>query len=135
MVTINMGYGNQIPGHLGNFMGPSHQPYVMGGGFTTHRPPSSNSSDILLGMSLGALLNSMANNQQATQGYTTSTDTFRGYRLVENIVPLSSPIYCIGEIYRHGTDVYMSRSLAKDYPTSFFATKPEAEVLSAIGGR
>jgi hypothetical protein len=27
----------------------------------------------------------------------------------------------------------MGRSLAKDYPTSYFATKPESEVLSAIG--
>ena len=135
-VSINFGYGNPMPGHMGNFMGPSHQPFVIGGGYTTHRPPSgSNSSDVILAMSLGALLNSMANNQQATQGYTTSTDTFRGYRLVENIVPLGSPIYCIGEIYRHGTDVYMSRSLAKDYPTSYFATKPESEVLSAIGNR
>ena len=84
-------------------------------------------------MSLAALLNSMSASQP-TVTTTTTTDTFRGYRLVENIVPLGSPIYCIGEIYRHGTDVYMSRSLAKDYPTSFFATKPESEVLSAIGG-
>jgi hypothetical protein len=87
-------------------------------------------------MGLGALLNSMSATQQqvltATGG---SGDTFRGYRLVENIVPLGSPIYCIGEIYRHGTDVFMSRSLAKDYPTSYFATKPESEVLTAIGSR
>lgn len=128
------GYPGQMPGHLGNFMGPSHQPYVVGGGYTTRRPGSSSTEDILLGMGLGALLGSMATSQQqTTQGG--AADTFRGYRLVENIVPLGSPVYCIGEIYRHGTDVYMSRSLAKDYPTSFFATKPESEVLSAIGAR
>lgn len=132
-VTIHMGYGNQMPGHLGDFIGSTHQPYVMGGGYSMHRPVMPTSTEVLLGMSLGALLNSMNTTQQTIQ--TTSTvNTFRGYRLVENIVPLGSPIYCIGEIYHHGTDVYMSRSLAKDYPTSFFATKPESEVLSAIGG-
>ena len=129
---INVHVGPGIPQHLGDFMGPSHQPYVMGGGYTTHRPTGPSSADLLLGMSLGALLNSMTTTQQVVT--TNPVDTFRGYRLVESIVPLRSPIYCIGEIYRHGTDVYMSRSLAKDYPTSFFATKPESEVLSAIGG-
>ena len=132
-VTIHMGYGSQMPGHLGDFMGPSHQPYVMGGGYSMHRPTMPSSTEVLLGMSLGALLNSMTTTQQTVQTAST-VNTFRGYRLVENIVPLGSPIYCIGEIYHHGTDVYMSRSLAKDYPTSFFATKPESEVLSAIGG-
>ena len=129
-VYVHMGYGG-MPQHLGDFMGPSHQPYVMGGGYTT-RPTNMSGADILLGMSLAALLNSMSTTQQ-TITQTTAVDTFRGYRLVENIVPLGSPIYCIGEVYKHGTDVYMSRSLAKDYPTSFFATKPESEVLSAIG--
>ena len=129
-VVVHMGYGG-MPQHLGDFMGPSHQPYVMGGGYTT-RPTNMSGADILLGMSLAALLNSMSTTQQPVM-QTTTVDTFRGYRLVENIVPLGSPIYCIGEVYKHGTDIYMSRSLAKDYPTSFFATKPESEVLSAIG--
>ena len=127
-----MGYGG-MPQHLGDFMGPSHQPYVMGGGYTT-RPTNMSGADILLGMSLAALLNSMSTTQQPVM-QTTTVDTFRGYRLVENIVPLGSPIYCIGEVYKHGTDIYMSRSLAKDYPTSYFATKPESEVLSAIESR
>ena len=129
-VSIHMGYGG-MPQHLGQFMGPSHQPYVMGGGFST-RPTNSSAADLLLGMSLAALLNSMQSTQQ-TVVQQQPVDTFRGYRLVENVIPLGSPIYCIGEVYKHGTDVYMSRSLAKDYPTSFFATKPESEVLSAIG--
>lgn len=122
-----------MPPHLGDFMGGyGGGPWVMGGGpGYGHRPTSSNSADLILGMGLGALLNSMTQTQQ--QLSTGGTDTFRGYRLVENIVPLGSPVYCIGEIYQHGTDVYMSRSLAKDYPTSYFATKPESEVLSALG--
>ncbi len=134
-ISINVGYGNRPPQHLGDFMGPyGGGAWVMGGGPGYSRPrKSSDDAAILLGMGLGALLNSMTTaQQQANQGYTTSTDTFRGYRLVENVVPLGSPIYCIGEIYRNGTDVYMSRSLAKDYPTSYFATKPESEVLSVI---
>jgi len=135
-VSIHVGYGNRPPQHLGDFMGGyGGGPWVMGGGpgYGHYRPRNTDASDVLLGMTLGTLLNSMtAAQQQAAQGYTNSQDTFRGYRLVENVVPLSSPIYCIGEIYRSGTDVYMSRSLAKDYPTSYFATKPESEVLSVI---
>ena len=137
-ININFGYGNRPPQHMGDFMGGfggGH--WVMGGGYGYPRPVNRpTSTEVLLGMSLGALLNSMTSaQQQAAQGYTTPTDTFRGYRLVENVVPLGSPIYCIGEIYHNGTDVYMGRSLAKDYPTSYFATKPESEVLSAIESR
>ena len=83
-------------------------------------------------MVLTTILDSMATSSSTT---TTSTPraTFRGYRLVEDVVPLGSPIYCIGEIYHHGTDVYMGRSLAAKYPTSFFATRPETEVLASLG--
>ena len=134
---VHMGYGfgpTRPPQHLNDFMGGyGGGPWVMGGG-NGYARPTNTSAEVLLGMGLGALLNSMAQSTQPV--YTTtgsnSTDTFRGYRLVENVVPLSSPIYCIGEIYRSGKNIYMSRSLAKDYPTSYFATKPESEVLSAI---
>lgn len=60
-------------------------------------------------------------------------NTFRGYRLVEDVVPLASPTYCIGEIYRSSDKVYMGRSLAEDYPTSYFATKAESELLADLG--
>ena len=131
-VTVHYGGPNHMPGHMGDFLGGGG-PWVMGGGYTVPRQTVT-SADVILGMGLGALLNSMTTTQQVATA-TGPNDTFRGYRLVENVVPLGSPIYCIGEIYRSGTDVYMGRSLAKDYPTSYFATKPEAEVLSAIGSR
>ena len=132
--TVHMG-GNTMPPHLGDFMGSGFGgPWVMGGGYTTHRPTTT-SADVLLGMSLGALLNSMNTVQPTVVTTSGSSNTFVGYRLVENVVPLSSPIYCIGEIYHNGNDIYMGRSLAKDYPTSYFATKPESEVLTAIGSR
>lgn len=144
-ISINIGLGGQPPVNMGSFMGGyGGGPWVMGGGMGYghyghhgNRPTTTtNSAEVLLGMGLGALLNSMTSSQQqAAQTYTTSTDTFRGYRLVENVVPLGSPVYCIGEIYHNGTDIYMGRSLAKDYPTSYFATKPETEVLSAIGSK
>lgn len=140
-ITVNMGNGGfvvhtgptHMPQHLGDFMGGYGSPWVVGSGYNTYRP-TANSAEVILGMGLGALLNSMSTVQQqvSTTG-PSQTDTFRGYRLVENVVPLRSPIYCIGEIYRNGIDVYMGRSLAKDYPTSYFATKPESEVLSTIG--
>lgn len=138
---IHIGFGGMPSPGLNDFIGGYNGPWVMGGGspYIHHRPhyPHGSNSDltgVLLGMSLSTLLNSM-NSAQQTAGYSSSADTFRGYRLVENIVPLGSPIYCIGEIYKNGTDIYMSRSLAKDYPTSFFATKPESEVLSVIGSK
>ena len=139
-IHVNTGY-TRPPAHLGDFMGGyGGGPWVMGGGPGYHSPrptQGANSAEILLGMGLGALLNSMTTTQQQVLTSTggPSTNTFRGYRLVENIVPLGSPVYCIGEIYKHGTDTYMSRSLSKDYPTSYFATKPESEILSAIGAQ
>ena len=131
-INVHVGPG-YMPDHLGDFLGGYGGPWVIGGGYTPRPRPTANSADVILGMGLGALLNSMTSTQQQVLTSTGSNDTFRGYRLVENVVPLGSPIYCIGEIYRSGSKVFMGRSLAKDYPTSFFATKPEAEVLSAIG--
>lgn len=138
-ITIQMGYGpyghTRPPQHLGDFMGGfGGGPWVMGGGpgYYRPRPSSTDPGDIILGMGLGTLLNTLNTTQQQVNSATSSTDTFLGYRLVENVVPLNSPVYCIGEIYRSGTNIYMSRSLSKDYPTSYFATKPEMEVLSAI---
>ncbi len=131
-INVSFGYGpSRPPQHLDDFLGGFSGPWVMGGGGYYHRPrPTTDPSDVILGMGLGALLNSMNTTQQ--QVATAPQDTFMGYRLVENVVPLNSPIYCIGEIYRSGTNVYMSHSLSKDYPTSYFATKPETEVLSEI---
>lgn len=93
-------------------------------------------SDMITGMVLSSVLDSMHHNTYTT--VTTATPqtpqtVFRGYRLVEDVVPLGSPVYCIGEIYHHGTDVYMGRSLATEYPTSYFATRPETEVLASLG--
>ena len=95
--------------------------------------------DILVGMTLSALLRSLNTTTytQTSRPVTnttppTPTPTFRGYRIVEDVVPLGSPTYCIGEMYRHGTDIYMGKSSDKEYSTSFFACRPEAEVLSAI---
>ena len=92
--------------------------------------------DMITGMVLSTMLDSMYRSSGNAAGSSTSasaTSSFRGYRLVEDVVPLGSPIYCIGEIYHHGTDVYMGRSLAAKYPTSFFATRPETEVLASLG--
>lgn len=143
-VTVNIG----MPTGLGSFLG-SGRPY---GGYSsvprpmphyprpipTHTYRRTNSgdviSDMLTGMVLSTILDSMASSSSA-QATTTQRpqNTFRGYRLVEDVVPLGSPVYCIGELYHHGTDVYMGRSLATDYPTSYFATKPEVEVLASLG--
>ena len=131
-----------MPGGLGDFLGTSYgSPWVMGGGIgygyppNHHRPTSSadTAAGMILGMGLGALLSSLNETTVSTTG--NSGSSFRGYRIVENVVPLASPIYCIGEIYRVGKDIHMGASHAKDYTTSYFATKPESEVLSALGAK
>lgn len=119
-----------MPAGLGSFLGGMpQQGYPMG------NPRRDNdAADVLVGMGLGALLGSLAaNSGQAQQQTTAPQSQFRGYRLVEDVVPLNSPIYCIGEIYLSGDEVHMGRSVAKDYPTSYFACKHEAELLSSLG--
>ena len=144
-VTINVGsgYGPGVPRGLGDFMGG----YYYGGSYAPSGrgvPRSSygygqSMGDLMLNIGLGALLGTLSNTTvyttpQTTRDTTARTPqtTLRGYRLVEDVVPLNSPIYCIGELYHVGTDVYMGRSLDENYPTSYFATKPEAEVLASL---
>ena len=108
-------------GSLGGFGGPK----IYGGG---------SGMGNLIGIGLGALLSSLATAQPTTStGRPQQTNPpFRGYRLIEDVVPLSSPVYCLGEIYRNGNDVYIGRSVSDQYPSSYFATKPEAEVINAL---
>ena len=139
--NIPKGFGHpgapKIPKGMRDFMGNGY-------GGIYHIPVrtyqrSSDMGDILVGMTLSALLRSLNTTTytQTSRPVTnttppTPTPTFRGYRIVEDVVPLGSPTYCIGEMYRHGTDIYMGKSSDKEYSTSFFACRPEAEVLSAI---
>jgi hypothetical protein len=140
-INVNVGYG--VPRGLGDFMGGnyygrSHVP----GGYGVPRSAynyGTTMGDLMLNIGLGALLGTLSNTTvyttpQTTRDTTARTPqtTLRGYRLVEDVVPLNSPIYCIGELYHVGTDVYMGRSLDENYPTSYFATKPEAEVLASL---
>ena len=144
-VTINVGsgYGPGAPRGLGDFMGG----YYYGGSYAPSGRGVPRSSygygqtmgDLMLNIGLGALLGTLSNTTvyttpQTTRDTTARTPqtTLRGYRLVEDVVPLNSPIYCIGELYHAGTDVYIGRSLDENYPTSYFATKPEAEVLASL---
>ena len=111
-------------GSLGGYGGPK----IYGGG---------NSMGSLIGIGLGALLSTLATSSQPTTQSSRppqqqSSTPFRGYRLIEDVVPLNSPIYCLGEIYRHGNEIYMGRSLSESYPSSYFATKQEAEVINAL---
>ena len=97
----------------------------------------SDMGSVLVGMTLSALLRSMneaSRPRPVQQSSQRPSNSFGGYRIVEDVVPLGSPVYCIGELYRQGTDVDMGRAVSsKEYNTSFFATRPEAEVLSALG--
>ena len=133
---IFLGTGFSNVGGFSNVPRPTYQqprpnPYPRQ---TYHRPSGSDVlSEMLTGMVLSSMLDSLSQTSQTTVTTSKPTSTLRGYRLVEDVVPLGSPIYCIGEIYHQGTDVYMGRSLAENYPTSFFATRPESEVLETLG--
>ena len=47
-------------------------------------------------------------------------------------MPLGSPVFCLGELYRMGGELCMGRSIAAENPSSYFATKPEAEVIKNL---
>ncbi len=127
-----------FPGGFGEFLGNATPSHNYG-----HSSNNSGAGDILLGIGLSALLNSLSSAaQHASQANTggpqhqqpQKDQSFRGYRLVEDVVPLNYQVYCIGEIYRNGTQVHMGRSLSKEHTTYFFATKPEAELLFDLEG-
>lgn len=104
---------------------------VIGYGGPKFRRPSTGGE--LLGIGLGALLSTLATATPTTGGsQPRPQDSFRGYRLIEDVVPLGSPVYALGEIYRNGTDVHVGKSISDSYPSSYFATKSEAEVLSSL---
>lgn len=107
----------------------------------------------LLGAGIGALVNSLGSQpgrpgtpssqpvnyptQQPSPNYPTQRPAqyqgeLRGYRLVEDVVPLGSPVFCLGELYRMGGELCMGRSIAAENPSSYFATKPEAEVIKNL---
>ncbi len=116
---------------LGGFMGGMPLGgYVMGG--MPGRDRDSGAADVLVGMGMGALIGALA--QQGVQDQLNPQAEFRGYRVVEDVVPLGSSVYCLGELYRAGDRAYVGRSVSKSYPSSYFACKPEAEVEAALSG-
>ena len=139
------GYGgSSFPPDLTSFLGTAMGSGHLGGPYYHKKDDLGDAVETLVGMSLGALVGSMMNSSprpQTSSPYTTTyanpTDVnqvngFRGYRIIEDVIPLNSPIYALGEIYRNGPDVFIGRSVAAEYPSSYFATKPEAEVIAAL---
>ena len=115
----------------GNLSGHGYGgPYVWGGGSLG----GSSVTGTLLNIGLGMLLGGM----NTTSPHTTTTvtqaprDSFRGYRIIEDVVPLGSPIYGLGEIYRNGQEVHIGKSVSESYPSSYFACKHEAEVIEHL---
>lgn len=108
----------------------------LGGPRSPHYRGSGNDmGTALLDIGLGALLATAANSG-GTQGgnptYTQTNNTFMGYRIVEDVVPLNYPVYCLGEIYKNGPDVYMGKSTGSVSQSYYFATKLEAEVIAHL---
>ena len=130
------GMGGTGLNDLGTLGGPRGFYYYSGG-----RGSSADLGSMMLTVGLGALLNSLsstatpASAQAPTQVAPQVQNTFIGYRIVEDVVPLRHPIYALGELYRVGGDFYMGASLSKSNPSSYFATKLEHEVIQHLGGR
>lgn len=124
----NLGDFLGMPGNIGNIGGPRGE-YWRGSG-------KSDASDMLLGMGLGALIGTLASSASSDQyAPVTPQSQFRGYRIVEDVIPLNYQVYALGEIYKNGPHVTMGRSTSSSYPSSFFATKPEAEVITHLNGQ
>lgn len=117
-------FGNYMPNNMGGFGGPAY-----------HRNDTASGAEALIGVGLGMLLSSLAQAEPQGQAASTTTDpngSFRGYHIVEDVVPLGSPVYCLGELHRNGDKFYMGKSLSATYPSSYFATKPEAELIAHL---
>ena len=154
-ITVNTG-SSGLPAGLDTFLGLGgtgigglqQNPYLGGpmspyyGGYGTGKDQDLGST--LLSIGLGALLASIsasntssyppqtAQPTQTTPVYTQTNNTFMGYRIVEDVVPLNYPVYCLGEIYKNGQEVYMGKSIGKVSQSYYFATKLEAEVLAHL---
>ena len=133
---FTVGFGSYPPG-LDSFLGGALSGGRMGGygGPFIYGGRGSSVTETLLGVGLGMLLSGINTTAQTTS-YQPATqaprDSFRGYRIIEDVVPLGCPIYSLGEIYRTGTDVHIGKSVSASYPSSFFACKHEAEVIEHL---
>ena len=128
-------YGGQMPQNLNTFLGGMGNMGNYYGGPAYRR--GSSGTEALIGIGLGMLLSSITASMEdaTTTTTTTSSDpngSFRGYHIVEDVVPLGSPIYCLGEMYKTGESYYMGKSISSTYPSSYFATKAEAEVIAHL---
>lgn len=123
---------------LGGFLGNDYDHHPMGGGMGEHGGYYGGNGGLLTGMLIGQLLAGMGDSPDAGTGPNQpqqQASTFQGYRIIEDVVPLGSPIYCLGELYLSGGAAHMGRSLSPDNTSSYFATKPEAEVLAHLGAK
>ena len=131
-------YGTSgMPRGAVTFLGPTINSGYLGGPRYHKNDDLEDAMSTLLGMGIGALIGSLSTAETRTSGYGTATNVesingFRGYRIIEDVVPLGCPIYALGEIYRNGREVHIGRSVSTSYPSSYFATKPEAEVIAAL---
>lgn len=101
-----------------------------------HHDYGSDIGTLIGGIALGTVLSQMGQDKQPQYAQPQQQQSsISGYRLVEDVIPLNSPVYCIGELYRTGDRLSIAKSVSTDHPTSFFATKPEAEVISHLAGR
>lgn len=127
-VNIDMPF-NDLSNGFNDFLGGMDMP-------RGHHDYGSGIGNFIGGIALGTILAQMGQDGQSQpQQVQQPQSSVTGYRLVEDVIPLNSPVYCIGELYRTGDRLSIAKSVSTEHPTSFFATKPEAEVLSHLAGR
>ncbi|MGI6220295.1 MAG: GIDE domain-containing protein [Coriobacteriales bacterium] len=105
-----------------------------GGGYG--KPPMGNmggmgmGGNALGGLIIGATLASLLS--QSTAGDSIRPDTFMGYRVVENVIPVNASVYTIGEIYKTGDRYTIGRATTESSQASYFSARPEEEVIAAM---
>ncbi len=104
-----------------------------GGGYSVKPPMGMGGMGMgnsLGGLIIGATLASLLS--QSTAGDHINPDTFMGYRVVENVIPLNAAVFTIGEIYKVGDRYTLGRATTEPTQASYFSARPEEEVIAAM---
>ena len=127
-----MGFGRgpaPRPGGMGGNRMPGGNPFGMG------RPQSRpnhmpDMGDAIGSLIIGGMLASLLS--QSNAGDYVNPDTFMGYRIVENVIPLNSAVFTIGDLHNNGGRYYVSRSTNSEAKASYFSARPEEEVIAQM---
>ena len=110
-----------------------------GGGYNVKPPANMGGMGMGMGMGMGNSLGGLIIGatlasllSQSTAGDNINPNTFMGYRVVENVIPLNASVFTIGEIYKTGDRYTLGRATTEPTQASYFSARPEEEVIAAM---